>query len=255
MTTFKQQLQSDDFAYGTWVRIPHPTMVEILGRSGLDFLHLDMEHGPIGTAELDSLLLAAKATGTPTLVRVPQLDESLIGRVLDQGAWGVVVPKINDAKDALTAVRAAYFAPIGQRGLGGACRANDFGSSSFQQFSVEANVKTILVLQIETKEAVERIDEIMEVSAEAADLYFIGPADLSQSLGVPGQFDDPLLQETIQWVVKRIKKRGKAVGIHLPNPSMLQQYADLGIRYFTSSFDIGIVSEGAKGLLKAMQQR
>ena len=254
MTTFKQQLQSAEFAYGTWVRIPHPTVVEILGRSGFDFLHIDMEHGPIGMGELDALLLAAKATGTPTLVRVPQLDESLIGRALDLGATGVMIPKINDAKDALAAVQSAYFAPIGQRGLGGACRANDFGASRFQQFSVEANAKTALVLQIETKQAVERIDEILAVSAAATDLYFIGPADLSQSLGVAGQFDDPLLQETIQWVVKRIKKHGKAVGIHLPAPSMLPQYADLGIRYFTSSFDIGIVLNGAKGLLKAMQQ-
>jgi 2-keto-3-deoxy-L-rhamnonate aldolase RhmA len=254
MMTFKQRLQSDASLYGTWVRIAHPTMVELLGRSGFDFLHIDMEHGPIGNAELDAMLLAAQATGTPALVRVPQLDSSLIGRALDLGAAGVVVPRINDAKDALAAVQAAYFAPVGHRGLGGACRANGYGATSFQEFAAEANGKIVLALQIETKQAVEQIDEILEVSAAATDLYFIGPADLSQSLGVAGQFDHPLLQETIQWVVKRIKKRGKAVGIHLPNPSMVQQYADLGIQYFTSSFDIGIVSDGAKGLLKAMQQ-
>jgi len=178
----------------------------------------------------------------------------LIGRALDLGAAGVIIPRINDAKDAMAAMRAAFFAPIGQRGLGGACRANGYGALGFQEFATEANRNTNLILQIETKEAVERIDEILEVSEAAVDLYFIGPADLSQSLGVPGQFDDPLLRETIQWVVKRIKKRGKSVGIHLPNPSMLQQYADLGIRYFTSSFDIGILSDGAKGLLKSLQQ-
>ncbi|MBL0385661.1 hypothetical protein JJB07_03270 [Tumebacillus sp. ITR2] len=254
MTTFKQQLLSGNSLYGTWLRIPHPTIVEIIGRSGFDFLHLDMEHGPIGNNEVDTLLLAANATGTPTLVRVPHVDESLIGRVLDLGATGVIIPRINGAKDAQAAISAAFFAPMGQRGLGGACRANGYGAVGFQEFATQANDTTNLILQIETKQAVERIDEILEVSAAAVDLYFIGPADLSQSLGVPGQFDDPLLQETIQWLVKRIKKRGKEIGIHLPHPSMRQHYADLGIRYFTSSFDIGIVSEGAKSLLKACKQ-
>ncbi|KEO81996.1 HpcH/HpaI aldolase family protein [Tumebacillus flagellatus] len=253
--TLKEQIQAEANVYGTWLRIPHPNLVEILGRSGFDFLHIDMEHGPIGMHELDSMLLAAKATGIPAMVRVPQVEESIIGKALDLGATGVVVPRVNNAHDALEAVNAAFFAPLGQRGLGGACRANDFGKSSFQQFAEEANRQTVLALQIETKEAVERIDEILEVSADATDVYFIGPADLSQSLGVPGQFDNPLLIETIQWVTKRIQKRGKKVGIHLPNPALAPRFAELGIHYFTSSFDLGIVSEGAKLMLQKLKQQ
>ncbi|MCX7569439.1 aldolase/citrate lyase family protein [Tumebacillus sp. DT12] len=255
MTTFKQRLRSEEKLYGTWVRIAHPVIVEVLGRSGLDFLQIDMEHAAIGTGELDRLLLAAKATGVPTMVRVPELGESVIGRALDLGATGIVVPRINSAEEAQQAVHAAFFAPVGQRGLGGACRANDYGAASFRQYAAEANERTTLILQIETKEAVERIDEILDASAAATDLYYIGPADLSQSLGVAGQFDDPLLQETIRWVARRIQKRGKAVGIHVPNPSMIPLFAEWGIRYFTGSFDSGLLAEGAKGWLHAMKQQ
>ncbi|MGZ4032601.1 MAG: HpcH/HpaI aldolase family protein [Tumebacillaceae bacterium] len=249
----KERLQAGEMLYGTWVRIPHPVVVEVLGRSGLDFLHIDMEHAAIGTGEIDRLLLAAKTTETPAIVRVPGLDEAMIGRALDLGAAGVIVPKINSGDDAKRAIQAARFHPLGLRGLGGACRADGYGSMSFEQFASTANRSTLLALQIETKQAVERIDEILEISGEAVDVFYIGPADLSQSLGVPGQFDDPLLRETIQWVVKRIQKKGKAVGIHVPSLEMVKSFTDLGIRYITCSFDLGLLSTGAKQLAQLLK--
>lgn len=251
----KQRLQAGEPVFGTWVRIAHATVVEVLGRSGFDFLHLDLEHGPIGIHELNHLLLAAKSVGAPAIVRVPGLNETQIGLALDAGADGVIVPKINNGDDAKRAIQAARFYPLGQRGLGGACRADQFGQWELQAFTAHANETTVLALQIESKEAVERIDEILEVSGDAVDVFYIGPVDLSQSLGVPGQFDDPLLRETIQWVVKRIHKRGKTVGIHAPNPTMIPEFVEIGISYVTSSMDISLLASGAQSLIDLLKHR
>lgn len=251
--TIKQRVQAGEPLYGTWLRMAHPVVVEVLGRSGFDFLHLDMEHGAIGIHELDHLLLATKAVCAPTIVRVPGLSETQIGLALDLGADGVIVPKINNGDDAKRAIQAACFYPLGQRGLGGACRADQFGHFKPQEFTAHANETTVLALQIESKEAVERIDEILEVSGDAVDVFYIGPVDLSQSLGVPGQFEDPLLRETIQWVVKRIRKRGKIVGIHAPNPASIPEFVEMGISYFTCSMDINLLASGAQNLIDMLK--
>lgn len=242
----KERLRSGETVLGTWLRIPHPMVMEVVGRSGFDFVHLDMEHGPIGTGELDHLLLAAKAIGIPAVVRVPGQEGTLIGRTLDMGAAGVIVPQVNSGEEAERVIKAGRFYPEGVRGLGGACRADHYGGYSFQEFAASANANTLLAIQIESKEAVDNLDEILEVSKQSIDVFFVGPADLSQSLGVPGQFHAPVLWETIRSVIKRVRAQGKAVGIHAPDVGLIKELTEMGIQYITYSFDIGFLAEGAK---------
>jgi 4-hydroxy-2-oxoheptanedioate aldolase len=251
----KERLAAGETVYGTWLRIPHPTVMEVLAKSGFDFIHVDLEHGPIGTESLDHLLLAAKAGGVPAVVRVPGLDATKIGSALDMGAKGVIVPQVNSREEAELAIRASRFYPQGLRGIAGDCRADGFGAGYFTDFAAEANRETLLALQIESKEAVERLDEILEVSRESVDVLFVGPADLSQSLGVPCQFDNPLLLDTICQVTEQIRSFGKAVGIHAPTIELAREFSGMGIQYITTSFDIRFLLAGAKDCIHKLREK
>lgn len=244
----KEKLASGETVFGTWIRIPHPMVVEVIASAGFDFVHLDQEHGPIGTAELDQLLVAAKASRIPAVVRIPGKDGTRIGRSLDMGADGVIIPHVEKGEDVRSVVRAARFHPAGMRGVAGGCRADGYGSLSFADFSKEADRRTLLAVQIESKEAVERLDEILEASGDSVDVYYIGPADLSQSLGVPCQFDHPLLNETIRRIADHLRSSGKTAGIHAPTMDHAMEYAKMGIRYITCSMDVVLLSSNAGSL-------
>lgn len=250
----KERLRAGETAVGTWLRIPHPVVMEVVGRSGFDFVHIDMEHGPIGTGELDHLLLAARASNIPAVVRVPGQEGTMIGRTLDMGAAGVIVPQVNTGEEAERVIKAARFHPQGLRGLGGACRADQYGGISFQKFAASANEDTMLAVQIESKEAVDHLDDILNAAQQSVDVFFIGPADLSQSLGVPGQFTAPVLWETIRSVVKQIRSRGYTVGIHTPDARLIKELTEMGIQYVTYSFDIGFLAEGAKEAVRKVRR-
>ncbi|MFO7291208.1 4-hydroxy-2-oxoheptanedioate aldolase [Planifilum fulgidum] len=243
----KEKLASKGAVFGTWIRIPHPMVVEAIAAAGFDFVHLDQEHGPIGTAELDQLILAAKASGIPAVVRVPGKDGTRIGQALDLGAEGVIIPHVASGEDVRSVVRAGRFHPRGMRGVAGGCRADGYGTLPFAEVSEAADRRLILV-QIESKEAVERLDEILDASGDSVDVYYIGPADLSQSLGIPCQFDHPLLGETIRRITERLRARGKTVGIHAPTADHVVEYAEMGIRYITCSMDIVLLASRAQAL-------
>ncbi|GGE24467.1 4-hydroxy-2-oxovalerate aldolase [Marinithermofilum abyssi] len=247
----KQRLAAGETVVGTWLRIPHPTVIEVLAKSGLDFIHVDMEHGPIGIESMDRLLLAAKGSRIPAVVRVPGLDATGIGSALDLGAAGVIVPRINRIEETVQAVRAARYYPCGERGVAGDCRANGYGTEDFAAYAAESNRNTLLALQIESKEAVEQLDGMLE-AGDAVDLFFIGPADLSQSLGIPCRFDHPLLLDTIRQIAGKVRSTGKAVGIHAPTAELAREFFGMGVQYVTVSFDIGFLSTGAKEWMKKL---
>ena len=244
----KETLASKNAVFGTWIRIPHPMVVEAIASAGFDFVHLDQEHGPIGTAELDQLILAAKASGIPAVVRVPGKDGTRIGRALDLGAEGVIIPHVTSGEDVRSIIRAGRFHPSGMRGVAGGCRADGYGTLPFVEVSEAAERRSILAVQIESKEAVERLDEILDASGDSVDVFYIGPADLSQSLGIPCQFDHPLLGETIRQITERLRARGKTVGIHAPTVTHGVEYAKMGIRYITCSMDIVLLASRAEAL-------
>lgn len=249
----KEKLAAGKTVYGTWVRIPHPSVVEVLAGTGVDFVHIDMEHGPIGVDGLDRLLLAAQASRIPAVVRVPGLDVTRIGGSLDMGAAGVIVPRVDSAHEATLAVRASRFHPRGMRGMAGDCRADGYGSRDFTALATESNREPLLAIQIESREAVEHLEEILDVGKDDIDVIYIGPADLSQSLGVPGRFDNPSLLNTIRHVTERARAKGKAVGIHSPSPELAQEFAQMEIQYITVSIDTAMLAAGAKEWMRKVE--
>src|SRR6056297_720265 len=197
------------FERGIFAKTLDPAFIEIAGRSGLDFVIIDMEHGPLDLARVHDHVRALALTPARSFIRVPRLDAAMIGSALDSGADGVLVPNIKNAEQAHAAVHAARFHPEGGRGVCRYVRAASFGETPRGDYFEGAN-KATLVCQIEGREAVEKLDEILDV--RGVDILFIGPYDLSQSLGCPGEVASSKVLEFVAEIATRARNRGIRTG-------------------------------------------
>ena len=206
----KALIESGRPAFGVSVQFPSPEIVEMIGELGFDWVMLDAEHGSITPDNVGPMIMAAELHGITPLVRPERNDAAIINRYLDRGAMGVQTPHVNTAAQARAVVEACRFHPEGKRGLGGG-RMADFGfGQSTAEYVKEANAEMLVCVQIEDVEAVENLDEILAV--EGVDVFFIGPTDLAQSLGYPGQNSHPEVQRVVEDVFRRIHAAGKASG-------------------------------------------
>jgi len=210
----KEKIKKGEKTIGSWLCLAHPSIAEIMAKAGFDWIVIDMEHTTITVADIEPLIQVIEANGVAPLVRLPSNDPILAKRVMDIGAYGIVVPNINSKEEAEKAVRSIKYPPQGMRGVG-LYRAQEFGST-FDKYISSVNDQSIVIVQIESKEGVENLEEIVKVGG--VDGVFIGPYDLSCSLGVPGQLDHDLVIEARQKVVDITKKSGKALGIHVVPP-------------------------------------
>lgn len=224
----KQLISSGKPAFGVSVQFPSPEIVEMIGELGFDWVMLDAEHGSITADNITPLIMAAELRGITPIVRPEKNDPAVINKYLDRGAMGVQVPHVNTAEEARAAVDACLFNPEGARGLGGG-RMADFGfGKPTSEYVKEANENMLVCVQIEDIEAVENLDEILTV--ENVDVFFIGPTDLAQSMGFPGQNSHPEVQNVVKSTFDRIHAAGKASG----TPSAAAQAkknAESGILY------------------------
>ncbi len=193
---------------------------------------------------------ALEHTPAATVVRVESNARQRAHRVLDLGAHGIMFPRIDCAADAAAAVAAMRYPPQGVRGVAFANRACEFGASSRTYFA-EANSSLLCIVQIETELSVQNVEEIAAV--EGADVLFIGPSDLSQSLGIFGQFDHPRFIDAIQRTAAAAAKHNKATGILLPKPDDFAHYHSLGYRFIASGSDGVLLSNAARNLVKTLQ--
>lgn len=200
-------------------------LVELLGYMGFDGVFLDGEHGPAGWEDVEHMVRAAEVAGYSSVVRVEHNDGALITRALDRGASGVQVPHVNTAADALAVVKHAKYAPIGERGWSG-WRAS-LGLDA-QQFAGYANEHTLVAVMLEEIEALHNLDEILRV--DDVDVFFVAPGDLAQSMGLPGQVEDPRVRSAIDDALRRIKAARRTSGT-LVTPSTLDHYVDLGVGF------------------------
>ncbi len=224
----KEKLKKGEVVIGTFVTFPSATTVEICGHAGFDFVLLDAEHGPLSPGACEDLVRAADVTGMTPIIRVPDLED--LPRYLDIGALGVQIPMVRTADDVRRVVEAVKYPPVGQRGLGGA-RASAWGmKGGFGQYVVDSNRETMVIVQIETKEAVENISAILAV--EGLDAVLIGRLDLSQSLGMLGKTEDPVISEMVERVINAARGTGVAVGLFELNPQRASQYAGRGVQLF-----------------------
>lgn len=231
---------------GPLVRIPRAEVIEMLALGGFDFGVIDLEHGPIAHNEVYPLILAAERHGFPLLARLPGLQESYIKWLLDIGIAGLQIPHIKTAEDARLAVAMSKFAPVGERGLCRFTRAAEFSNIPKEEYVRTANERNILVLQIEGKEGVENIEAICAVTG--VDVIFVGPYDLSQSLGLIGQIWHEKVVEKVVHVVQTCNKVGIRTGVFTDTPKGLADWNKLGIHYLNYRIEAEI-------FLTAIKQR
>ncbi len=203
----RERIAQGQLAIGTYVNLADPSVVEMIGIAGYDAAFIDMEHTAFDLQTVQEMVRACDVSGICSLVRVPDNSPKTILRVLEMGAQGIQVPHIAGKEDALAAVKAVRYAPLGDRGMGGPTRATRYGSVPLKDHVKRSNSEIVLVVMVEDMTAIDQLEEIAAI--DGLDLIAIGPSDLSQALGVTGK-DDPKLKATIEKIAKTLKKVGKA---------------------------------------------
>ena len=234
---FKEKMQKTH-VLGTWAEIPTPYASNIIAKAGLDFQIIDMEHGVFDFELMQNMLFAIKSEGKKTFVRVPAIDEAYILRALDLGADGIIFPQVMNRSDIDAIVKYAKYSPVGEKGFNPYVYSGGYhavGSSFFE----EQNKKTCLGVILESKEAIEHIEEI--VNNPYIDIYYIGQYDLSVSLGVAGDVNHPLVIEALDKAVCAINAQSKAAGCMVHSSEEAKKMIDAGYRYIVYKVDSGVL--------------
>jgi 4-hydroxy-2-oxoheptanedioate aldolase len=225
----KARLQAGKPALGCSIMIPSPQMVEMAAHAGFDWVLIDMEHGTIGLETAELMCMAAEARGITPIVRPRNNSSAEITSVMDRGAAGVQVPHINTADDARRALAAVKFGPGDNRGLAAGTRPDSYGlAKAMPDFVREANAQSLVCVQLEHAKAIESVDALLAV--DDIDVYFIGPSDLSQSMGHPGNPKAPPVKDAIEKTLARILAAGKTPGMPATADNLEQVIAS-GCRY------------------------
>lgn len=241
--TFKKALADGETLFGCWMSIAEGFTAEILGRAGFDWLLIDGEHSPNDLRSIRDQVIALEASQSNAIVRVPIGETWIIKQVLDLGVQTLLVPMVETAQQAKDLVRACHYPPNGTRGVGyGVSRSGGFGQ--FENYGPTADDQMCLLVQVENKAGLENLDDILAV--DGVDGVFIGPADLSASMGYLGQTMHPDMQATILAALKRISASGKAAGILTTDEGMIQSSLDAGAQFVAVAMDIALLLNNAK---------
>ena len=225
----KRKLLSGQPAFGVSVMFPSPHVVDMAGRLGFDWVLIDCEHGSISLESVELMAMAAEAADITPIARPPVNSFEAIGQLMDRGVMGVQVPHVNTAKDARRAVEAVKYHPQGKRGLAAGVRSASYGyGMSMSEYAERSNAETLVCVQLEEAEAVRNVEEIVQV--EGVDVFFVGPSDLSQSLGYPGRPDAPAVREAMDSVFGTISAAGKVSG-SAGSAVAIRRYMDQDVSY------------------------
>ena len=225
----KDKLRAGEPVYGVSVMIPSPQIVEMIGAAGFDWVLLDCEHGTITLESLELMAMAAEASGITAIARPMSRSPEHILQVLDRGVMGVQVPHVNTAEDARAVIAAVKFHPLGGRSLAAGTRAAAYDAhGSLADYVKAANDATLIAVQLEDKEAIDNIDELLRV--EGIDVFFIGPSDLSQSMGYPGNPKAAPVAQAIDASFRKMLAAGRTPGTPATADN-LRDVLDKGVRY------------------------
>lgn len=234
----RRKLKSGEVVIGCFVGFPSAEVVEICGYSGYDFVMIDAEHGPISPHDAYHMVLAAEVSGTTPLIRVPRNEPSYVLRYMDIGAGGVMVPQINSADEARSVVEAVKYHPLGHRGLAQP-RATGYGiGTTLTDYAATANDETLVIIQFENIAGLEKVPEVIKVPG--VDVLLIGPSDLAQSMGYPGQLRHPEVLAVIDRVCEMCAGSDVALGTIAPNADATNKLIEQGFR---------MIAPGASGIL------
>lgn len=239
----------DQTAVNGWLAIPNSFSAEVMAHQGWDSLTIDMQHGVIDEAALVQMLQAISSTDVTPVVRVPWLAPGIIMKALDMGAYGVICPMVNSREDAQKFVEYTSYAPMGARSFG-PVRALMYGGADYPE---QANQTIVRFAMIETKQALDRLDDILSV--EGLDAIYIGPSDLSLSLGCRPVFDDvdPLAAQAVDHILERAKAHGLVAGIHNGRVDVAKARIAKGARFVTVGSDARLMAAGAASIVSQMR--
>lgn len=248
---FTQKLQRKEVVIGPFSKTSDPSMIEAMGFAGFDFVILDLEHGPNSINQAQNLIRAAEISGIFPIIRISSLDASQIGRALDIGAAGIQIPQITTEKEAERAVSFSKFGPAGTRGVCRFVRAANYSSLDRFLYFDQSN-DSFVILQLEGTDALNNLEDI--VSVPGIDIVFIGPYDLSQSLGVTGRINEPVVIEKVRYIVDVCRSRNIVVGIFADEIEQAKYWMRLGVRYIAYSVDVGLITDISRKVMIEISQ-
>jgi 2-keto-3-deoxy-L-rhamnonate aldolase RhmA len=248
----KRKLKAGEIVYGTslgeWL---DPEVPVLLAAAGLDFFFIDSEHSATSYSQMKGLCRTARGAGVIPLVRVTENAPALISRALDVGAMGIIVPQVNSAEQARAAIAAMKFPPIGHRGYGLGSIVTDLKPKAAQEEVDSANRETLAVIMIESREGLEAVEEIAAVPE--IDLLFIGPYDLSLSLGIVEQFENPVFWNALKRIFAAARQANLAVGLQSGNMEFLARVRDMGARFLICGSETSVLLDGYRKALAALK--
>lgn len=247
----KQKLAAGETAYGPFLRMPGPSGVELAAQAGFDFVLIDLEHSSLSLSDTEAMIVAGTAAEITPLVRVPEVSGQAIHRVLDIGAYGIMVPQVGTEAEARTVSNAAKFAPIGRRGMAGPTRANGWGEFSAAEGMARVNRETLCIAQIESEEGLANLEFIAK--QPGIDMLFVGPLDLSQALGVPGQPDHNKVVEATLRVISMAQRHGKYTGIYAGTAEQAAFWKVHGVNLIAAGLDTVILAQAFRRVMAGLR--
>jgi 2-keto-3-deoxy-L-rhamnonate aldolase RhmA len=246
--TLKRKLEKKEIAVGAWISSGSPNLVDLLRSLAFDWFVLDMEHSPITIETVGQMIQVLNGSAATPIVRVGQIDQALFKIVLDTGAYGLVVPLVNTAEEAERAVLFCKYPPMGVRGVA-ASKVSDYGMS-LGKYIRTANDETTVIAQIETPQALQNIREI--VSVKGIDVAFVGPSDLTMTMGLLDDRSNPKVAEAMLKVVKACDDAGKTAGVMALSLEEARLAVQRGFRFVSLATDMKYATLGARSFLETV---
>lgn len=248
----KEKLMKDLPVLGTWIVVPSINNIDIISSSGVDFVIIDREHGPITFETAQEMAIACQARNVSPLMRVGDIEKSFIQNALDIGVHGIQIPNIETKDDALKVVNYSKYPPVGNRGFSPFTRAGDYTNLNSKKLLEESNSNTLIVLNIEGKDAIKNIDEI--VSVKDIDIIFVGLFDLSKELNIPGEIENPKILDALKLIAKKCQDNGIYVGTIATNLNQIEQFIAIGLKYIVYGVDCNIIKSSYENVVKHFKQ-
>ena len=249
----RERLARGETVFGCGLQVYRSSEIpRAFAAAGFDYVFIDMEHGAYDLETVQDMIAACNMAGITPIVRVGELLYSLVARLLDAGAQGIILPRVEDPKLLAEAMSWMRFPPVGKRGYGVNPTMVSYEGRTFAEIIEHQNRNTVSVVQFETRVAMERADELLSVPG--VDIAMVGPADLSISLGVPGDFDNPLMISTISALIEKCNRHGVVPGIQTRSVAMAKAWAERGMRFVGAGAEHGLLLEKAKEAVSQLNQ-
>lgn len=247
---FRQKL-FEETCFGTFLKLPRPEVVHVLGFAGFDFVICDMEHAQMTEIEARAVIIAANEIDLPVVVRLPDAQQGVVNRLLEAGAVGIQIPRLRTASDTRQLYQMMHYPPAGVRSVGNANMLAGYGSVPVTEYLRKANDRTVVIGQFETQQ----IDDPIEPMLEGLDIAFIGPMDLSADFGAPGQFDDPAVVDRIRHVENAVQQTKTTVmGGFAGTLAAAERFVEAGYRFIAVGGDVSLLSNASKSLVKSLHE-